>query len=170
MAGGERIFICHTGNETGEMARFLLEASAMSPSKLIFKLVGIVALSLTACNERPDDHHGHTHAGAHESSPAHPSAEHHEAMHGDQRVVAISAGDEGFKPSRVEVEKGQATTLRFTRTSDKTCADKVVFPDIELEKELPLNKPVDVVVPTDQSRTLAFQCGMGMYKSSVVIQ
>jgi hypothetical protein len=29
---------------------------------------------------------------------------------------------------------------------------------------------LQVHVPTDQARTLTFQCGMGMYKSSVIIQ
>jgi plastocyanin len=142
----------------------------MSKSKFFSVLVGITALSLAACDKKADEEAHHAHGDGHEPAMAHASAAHHEAMHGDTRVVAIESGDEGFKPSRVEVKQGQATTLRFTRTSDKTCADKVVFPEIQLEKELPMNKPVDVVVPTDKSRTLAFQCGMGMYKSSVVIQ
>jgi plastocyanin domain-containing protein len=46
----------------------------------------------------------------------------------------------------------------------------VVFPDLKLEKPLPLNTPVSIEVPTGQARTLTFQCGMGMYKSAVVIQ
>ena len=152
-----------------EVARFLLGKRDMSNSKFFSVVVGIAALSLAGCDKKADDHAHHAHGDGHDPSMAHASAEHHEAMHGDQRVVAVNAGDDGFKPSQVEVKQGQATTLRFTRTSDKTCADKVVFPEIKLEKELPLNKPVDVVVPTDKSRTLVFQCGMGMYKSSVVI-
>lgn len=138
----------------------------MSKSKIFSIVVGLVALSLPACDKQADQH-AHAHGG--DPAMAQSSAEHHEAMHGEQRVVAIVAGDEGFKPSRVEVKQGQTTTLRFTRTSDKTCATKVVFPEIKLEKDLPLNKPVDVPVPTVKSRTLAFQCGMGMYKSAVVV-
>ena len=60
--------------------------------------------------------------------------------------------------------------LEFTRTAEKTCADKVVFPDIGISKDLPLNTPVAINVPTDQARRLTFQCGMGMYRSAVLVQ
>ena len=50
-----------------------------------------------------------------------------------------------------------------------SCAKKVVFPEIKVEKDLPLNQAVAIKVPTGEARTLTFQCGMGMYKSAVVI-
>ena len=57
----------------------------------------------------------------------------------------------------------------FIRTTESTCAKQVVFPELKLEKELPLNVPVSLTIPTDDARRLTFQCGMGMYKSAVVI-
>ncbi len=84
--------------------------------------------------------------------------------------IAIRADDKGFTPSAVALKKGTPATLTFTRTTDDTCAKEVVFPEINLKKSLPLNAPVDVDVPTDGARTLAFTCGMGMFKSSVLIQ
>lgn len=88
----------------------------------------------------------------------------------NNRRVEIVANGDGFQPSSVTVKKGELTTLVFTRTTNDTCATAVVFPELGIKRDLPLKQPVSIDVPVDQARTLAFQCGMGMYKSKVVIQ
>ncbi|MBN2197410.1 MAG: cupredoxin domain-containing protein [Polyangiaceae bacterium] len=143
--------------------------------KRTLAIVPVVALlSVGACNESAaderDDHSSHQ-AAAHQVAD-HQLGEHPAPATGAdvaKRIVAVAVGDEGFLPSRIELNKGQDATLRFTRTSDSTCATKVVFPELKVEKELPLNEAVDVNVPTGESRHLAFHCGMGMYKSAVVV-
>lgn len=85
-------------------------------------------------------------------------------------TIAVTADDKGFTPASVDVKKGAPTVLAFTRTSDDTCATKVVFPELDVTKDLPLNATVYVDVPTDAARTLTFQCGMGMFKGSVVVK
>ena len=83
--------------------------------------------------------------------------------------VAITVDGDGFKPSSVTFKKGAPATLIFTRTVDDTCATEVVFPELSIKKELPKNTPVSITIPTDKEQKLTFQCGMGMYKSSVVV-
>ena len=83
--------------------------------------------------------------------------------------VSIVVDESGFRPSSVQMKKGQKVTLEFRRTTDRTCATSVAFPDLELEKPLPLNQTVVVELPASLSSTLTFQCGMGMYHGKVVV-
>ncbi|HKQ70693.1 MAG TPA: cupredoxin domain-containing protein [Polyangiaceae bacterium] len=82
----------------------------------------------------------------------------------------VTVDSKGFSPSEIKVEKGKPASLVFVRTTDKTCATEVVFPELKLKKDLPLNTAVSIDVPTTEARTLTFQCGMAMYKSAVLIQ
>lgn len=81
----------------------------------------------------------------------------------------VIADGKGFSPNAIELKKGESAKLAFLRTTDQTCARDIVFPDLKINQPLPLNEPVVLEIPTGEARTLTFQCGMGMYKSSVVI-
>ena len=83
--------------------------------------------------------------------------------------IPITANEKGFSPSSVTVQKGSKATLVFTRTTDDTCATEVVFPELNIKKDLPKNTPVKIEIPTDKEQRISFQCGMGMYKSAVVV-
>jgi plastocyanin domain-containing protein len=89
---------------------------------------------------------------------------------GEARVVA---DEHGFTPDSLAVPKGppgSKVTLTFLRTTDKTCATEVVFPEAKIDRPLPLNVPVSVEVASDTARTLSFQCGMGMFKGALVVK
>ena len=84
----------------------------------------------------------------------------------------VTASEHGFTPASLNVPSGgpgSHRTVTFVRTTDKTCATEVVFPDLNIEKKLPLNQVVPVDLPTDSAKTLTFQCGMAMYKGAVVV-
>jgi RND family efflux transporter MFP subunit len=82
--------------------------------------------------------------------------------------IAVTA--EGFSPARITVEPGAAVELVFLRTTDGTCAKKVVFPGLKITKDLPLNKPVTVSWTPEKSGTVDFVCGMNMFKGAVVVK
>lgn len=93
-----------------------------------------------------------------------------QAVSEDGRVVEVTAGADGFQPSLIQAAKDEKLTLRFNRTTDGTCAKDVDFPELGIKKDLPLQQPVAIQIPTSEARTIKFQCGMGMYESKVVIQ
>jgi plastocyanin domain-containing protein len=87
-------------------------------------------------------------------------------------MADVTAGEHGFSPPSLKLTRGgpaSHASVTFLRTSDKTCATEVVFPDLKVEQKLPLNRVVSIEVPTDTARTLTFQCGMGMYKGALVV-
>jgi plastocyanin domain-containing protein len=125
-------------------------------------LLALIVLSLSlgvACSKTQ----------AEEASKTQETAQAANEPNGDATIIPIIANETGFAPSRVEVRVGSKTTLRFKRTTDSTCATAVAFPELGLTKPLPLGQDVDIAVPSEHVRTLTFQCGMGMYKSSVVV-
>lgn len=87
---------------------------------------------------------------------------------GPDGTVQIRATAEGFEPSLIEVKADQPVKLVFTRTVEKTCMTGVVFPELGIEKDLPLNQPVTVDLTPKAGGTVRFQCPMGMGKSTVV--
>jgi len=86
------------------------------------------------------------------------------------QIVSVVVNENGFAPNQVELKRGVKATLQFKRTTDQTCATAVAFPELGITKDLPLNQLVAIEVPTDEAKTLTFQCGMGMYKSKLVVQ
>jgi plastocyanin domain-containing protein len=84
----------------------------------------------------------------------------------------VVASEHGFSPASLKLTQGGPSShaaVTFVRTTDKTCATEVVFPELNIERKLPLNQVVSVEVPTDTARTLTFQCGMAMYKGALVV-
>jgi hypothetical protein len=103
---------------------------------------------------------GHHHEGSGSAGAAIPDA---------NGKVLITADEHGFHPSSIEITKGQKVILEFRRTSGETCATSFVFPELKLEKPLPLNQTVAIDLPAEVSSTLTFQCGMGMYRGKIVV-
>ena len=83
---------------------------------------------------------------------------------------AITVDASGFHPDSVRAPANSPTRMVFTRVSDEGCGQQVVFPTLNIRKDLPLNTavPVDFTMPA--SGSVAFTCGMNMLRGSVVVQ
>jgi len=80
----------------------------------------------------------------------------------DGRRVDITVGPEGYVPATIQAKAGESLVLRFTRTTKSECLSEVVFPDLKIKKELPMNTTVEIPVKADKPGKIAFQCGMAM--------
>jgi plastocyanin domain-containing protein len=85
-------------------------------------------------------------------------------------VVAITADEQGYHPATVKAAAGKPVRLEFKRTTDQTCATAVVFPALNIHRELPLDKPVAIDLTMPASGSVAFACGMGMFKGTIVAE
>ncbi len=81
---------------------------------------------------------------------------------------SVSVGAEGYDPSAIDVVAGAPVTLVFKRVSAEGCGEEIVFADRNIRLELPLNKEVEVTLTPEANERIAFTCGMGMYKGSIV--
>lgn len=78
---------------------------------------------------------------------------------------------EGYKNGAATVKVGMPVALTFTLKSDAGCGNTIVVPDADnWSKTLEVGQSATVVYTPTKSGTLAFMCGMNMYKGSVVVQ
>jgi plastocyanin domain-containing protein len=82
--------------------------------------------------------------------------------------VVVLATSDGFEPAEVVLPKGQAATLVFKRTTDRTCATEAVFVETAARHDLPLDQEVRVELAADRPDSLHWACGMNMWKGVVV--
>jgi plastocyanin domain-containing protein len=87
-----------------------------------------------------------------------------------RRSIAVAVGASGYTPSEVTAAAGEEVRLVFTRTSDEGCGQQLVFPEMHIHRDLPLDEPVPVDITMPASGTVAFTCGMGMYRGALVVR
>jgi plastocyanin domain-containing protein len=84
--------------------------------------------------------------------------------------IQVSVDEKGYHPAEAQGQKGTPLRLVFTRTTDHGCGQQLVFPDLGIRRDLPLAAPVAVDLVLPESGAVAFTCGMGMYRGSVVVR
>jgi plastocyanin domain-containing protein len=123
----------------------------MTPDVILKRLMIVTAALVSACDKAPPP------AGGPGSA----------ATAGNR--VAITVNAQGYQPPSVTVAAGRPVTLVFTRTSDEGCGTQVMFPALNIRRDLPLNQPVEVTL-TPTAGTVSFTCGMNMFRGALVAQ
>jgi plastocyanin domain-containing protein len=85
-------------------------------------------------------------------------------------TIKVAVGAAGYQPSEIKAKGGAPVRVEFTRTTDEGCGQQLVFPTLDIKKDLPLNEPVAVDVTMPASGKLAFTCGMDMFRGALVAE
>ena len=96
--------------------------------------------------------------GAADAKPAH------------AKTVEMSVTEKGFEPDKVTVKKGEPVHLVVTRKTDKTCATEIAIKDLNIKKELPLDKAVAIDFTPQKTGDITYACGMDMISGVLTVQ
>ncbi|MBX7131148.1 MAG: efflux RND transporter periplasmic adaptor subunit [Fimbriimonadaceae bacterium] len=84
--------------------------------------------------------------------------------------MTIIVTESGYDPPSLDIPANKPVTLTFIRKTEATCGNEVIFPDLKIEKKLPMNEPIKIEIPPRQAGTLRFTCGMDMLEGKLVIR
>ena len=87
--------------------------------------------------------------------------------------IEVSVTKRGFNPDSINVPANKPVTLIFTRKTEQTCTKSVVLTmedGKKIERELPLDKPVEIAVTFPKAGKLGYACGMDMAKGIIVVE
>lgn len=84
----------------------------------------------------------------------------------EARVVV----DHGYHPSRLEIETGVPTVLRFERAEDDPCSELLVSELLPSSYRLAAHAETVVRFTPKAAGIFAFTCGLGMYTGLLIVR
>ena len=84
-------------------------------------------------------------------------------------VIEIKVKDGVYQPATISASVNQPITLRFIREDATPCAEFVVFSQLDINRQLPLNAPIDIQLTINKPGEYEFTCQMGMYRGKLII-
>ena len=83
--------------------------------------------------------------------------------------IRVEVSSTGYTPKTIGVKKGESVSLEFHRADGDNCGEKLVFPSLNLERDLPVGEKVLVEITPDKSGELKFTCGMDMFRGKLIV-
>ncbi len=78
--------------------------------------------------------------------------------------ATIKVTEKGYEPAELKLRLRVPARVTFVRETNNTCGTEVIFPEYDIERILPLDKPVVVEFTPQKSGEFVFTCGMSMLK------
>jgi len=84
-------------------------------------------------------------------------------------IVDVVVDGGVYEPSTIYASVGKPITLRFLRKDTNPCAEKVIFSDLDINADLPVDKTYDISLTPDKKGEFEFTCQMAMYRGKLVV-
>lgn len=78
--------------------------------------------------------------------------------------------EHGYHPSRIELESGVPTTLRFERREDDACTEMLVSDLWPSTHRLLAHGETEIRFTPERPGRYAFTCGMGVYSGELIVR
>ena len=88
----------------------------------------------------------------------------------DKTVFNIVVEDGVYQPATIILSAHKPAVLHFTRKDPSPCAEMVIFPELKISEELPLNKEFTIALPMLEKGKYQFHCQMQMYKGTLIVE
>lgn len=85
-----------------------------------------------------------------------------------QRATIVIDGE--YQPGQVRVRAGRPVELTFVLKEQAGCGEVLQFPSLKLKRTLRPGEKTRVAFTPQKSGTIAFTCGMNMYRGQVLVQ
>ncbi len=85
-------------------------------------------------------------------------------------TIEIKVHDGIYSPAVINVKAGQTLHLKFLRQDKSPCSSVVVFKDLDICAELPVDKIHQIDVKIDKPGEYEFTCQMGMYRGRLIVE
>lgn len=90
-----------------------------------------------------------------------------EVAEGSNNESLIVVDDGVYQPAYIQVAAGQPLHLIFLRKDASPCSETVIFPELDISRQLPAGKEEKIELPGLDAGTYRFHCQMQMYKGEL---
>ena len=85
-------------------------------------------------------------------------------------IVDILVKEGVYQPALIQISARKPATLRFLREDQTPCSEVVIFPTLNQNYFLPLNKVVEIILPPQSVGEIEFECSMKMYRGKIQVE
>lgn len=84
-------------------------------------------------------------------------------------IIDIAVNNGIYDPAIIKINANEKIKLRFFRKDPSPCAEYVIFQNLNISEQLPVNKPHIIELKITNPGEYDFTCQMGMYRGKLIV-